>query len=93
MCLLLTLVFLGPRVVLFLWWLLSPAMWNAAFTGYLVPLLGIVFVPWATLAYVLFAGGGVTGIEWLWVGLGLAVDLLSYGGGAVGGRGRVGSYY
>jgi hypothetical protein len=36
---------------------------------------------------------GITGIEWLWMGLAVTADLFSYAGGAVGGRGRVGSYY
>ena len=37
--------------------------------------------------------GGITGFEWVWMALAVAADVFSYAGGAVGGRGRVGSYY
>ena len=56
-------------------------------------MLGIVFLPWTTLMFVFLGPGGITGFEWVWMGLGVAADVFSYAGGAVGGRGRVGSYY
>ena len=93
MCFFLSLLFLGPRFVLFIWWLVNPVMWNAVFDTWLLPVLGIVFLPWTTLMFVFLGPGGITGFEWLWMGLGLTADVFSYGGGAVGGRGRVGSYY
>ena len=93
MCFFLSLLFLGPRFVLFVWWLVNPVMWNAVFDTWLLPVLGIVFLPWTTLMFVFLGPGGITGFEWLWMGLGLTADVFSYGGGAVGGRGRVGSYY
>ncbi|HEX6475371.1 MAG TPA: hypothetical protein VF114_09850 [Candidatus Limnocylindria bacterium] len=93
MCFFLTLLFLGPRAVLFLWWIIYPAMWNAVFDTFLFPLLGIVFVPWTTLMFVLVGQGGIVGFEWVWMALAVAADVFSYTGGAVGGRGRVGSYY
>ena len=93
MCFFLTLLFLGPRAVLLLWWLIYPAAWNLVFDSFLLPLLGILFVPWTTLMFVLVGQGGITGIEWLWMGLAVAADVFSYAGGGIGGRGRVGSYY
>jgi hypothetical protein len=93
MCFFITLIFLGPRFVLFLWWLLNPAAWNIVFDSWLLPVLGIVFLPWTTLMYVFVGPGGIIGIEWLWIGLAVTADVFSYAGSAVGGRGRVGSYY
>ena len=93
MCFFLTLIVLGPRVALFLWWFLDRARWDLVFDTYLIPVLGIVFLPWTTLMFVLVGPDGITGIEWVWLGLGVAADLFSYAGSAVGGRGRVGSYY
>jgi hypothetical protein len=93
MCFFLSLLLLGPRFVLFIWWLVNPVMWNAVFDTWLLPVLGIVFLPWTTLMFVFLGPGGITGFEWLWMALGVAADFFSYTGGAVGGRGRVGSYY
>jgi len=94
MCFFLSLLLLGPRFVLFLWWLINPAAWNLVFDTWLLPLLGILFLPWTTLMYVFVGPQGINGIEWLWMGLAVAADFFSYAGGAVGGRGRVpGGYY
>ena len=93
MCFFLSLLLLGPRFVLFIWWLVNPAAWNLVFDTYLLPVLGIVFLPWTTLMFVFLGVGGITGFEWVWMGLAVAADFFSYAGGAVGGRGRVGSYY
>jgi hypothetical protein len=94
MCFFLTLLFLGPRAVLFLWWIIYPAAWNAVFSGnFLLPLLGILFVPWTTLMYVLVGAGGIVGFEWVWMALAVAADVFSYAGGGLGARGRVGSTY
>jgi hypothetical protein len=43
--------------------------------------------------YVIVFPGGIDGFDWVWLGLALAADLLSYGGGAFGNRNRVQSYY
>jgi hypothetical protein len=87
-CFLTVLLLLGPRVAGVIWWIARPIMWQAAFNGaWIWPVLGIIFLPWATLMYVLFAGnGGVTGFEWVWVGLGVLADIASYGGGGYGNR-------
>ena len=91
-CLFTTLVFLGPRVGLLVWWLIDPLRWEAAFSNFLWPLLGFLFLPWTTLMYVGIFPGGVTGFDWIWLGLALLADIGSYGGGAYGNRGRVPGY-
>src|SRR4051812_12200957 len=44
---------LFPRLALFIVWVAKPALVSAAFTTWLVPLLGIIFLPFATLMYVI----------------------------------------
>jgi hypothetical protein len=84
-------VLLGPRFLGLIWWLVQPARWSAAFNGsWLWPVLGLVFVPWLTLMYILVAPGGIVGLDWLWLGLALAADIGSYSGGAYGNRDRLG---
>jgi hypothetical protein len=79
-CLALLAGFLGPRLAAVVWWLADPTRWDLAFSSWVWPLLGIIFLPWTTLAYVLVWStvGGVEGLEWLVVGLGFAADLATY---------------
>ena len=87
MCLLLAIFdLLGPRALIFFWWVLEPARWGATFQSAAVPLIGFLFLPWTTIAYVAVFPGGVEGLDWLWIGIGLIVDIGSYGGSAWGNR-------
>ena len=88
MCLVIFALIFSPRLVMVIWWLLDMARWSAAFDNVLVPILGFILGPWTTLMYVLVAPGGVTGIDWLWLGVAVVVDLGSLGGGAARRRAR-----
>ena len=66
------------------------ARWNAAFTSALWPILGVIFVPWTTMMYVIVFPGGIVGWDWLWIGLGLLADIGWWSGG--GFRRRVPGY-
>ena len=92
-CVFALLVIAGPRAAILVWWLLDQVRWNLAFDTFLWPFLGFLLLPWTTLMYVLVFPGGVDGFDWVWLGLGLAADILSYGGGAFGNRDRVQSFY
>ena len=72
--------FLGPRFAAIIWWIVDPTRWDLAFSSWFLPVLGILFLPWTTLAYVLMwsAVGGVSGAEWIVVALGLALDIATY---------------
>ena len=96
-CFFLVLVFLGPRIGGILWWLFQPARWQAAFNNWfdgtlwwIWPILGIIFLPWTTIMYVIVAPGGIAGWDWLWLGLMLVADIVSYTSGA--GRKRIPGY-
>jgi hypothetical protein len=72
---------LFPRLGLFIIWLARPALVDAAFGTFIWPLLGIIFLPFATLIYVVLytPGIGLTGWEWLWVILAGLLDLTHWG--------------
>ncbi len=95
-CALLALIALGPRIVGAFWWLFQPLRWEAAFRSWptslywIWPILGIIFLPWTTIMYILVAPGGVVGWDWLWVGIMLVADIASYTGGY--GRKRIPGY-
>ena len=90
-CFFTVLVFLGPRVANMLCWLIQPVRWQLAFNNsWLWPVLGIIFVPWLTLMFVIVAPGGVVGFDWVWLGLALVADIASYSGGGYGNRNRLG---
>lgn len=78
-------VFAGffPRIALVCLWIFTNDV-DRAYDSFIVPLLGLIFLPLTTLVYALAWSpvGGVEGIEWLWVGIALVLDLSAYGGGA-----------
>lgn len=78
------------RVGLLVMWL-STSLVNRAFQGgWVLPLLGILFLPITTISYtVAYAlGNGVSGWAWLWVVLGFLFDLGTHGSGASTNRKR-----
>ena len=64
-CIFTLLVVLGPRVAGVIWWLVRPALWQTAFNTIIWPILGLIFLPWTTLMYMLVFPGGVVGFEWV----------------------------
>jgi hypothetical protein len=83
-CLLAVMAIFGPRLAFILTWIFTNRVAIAFHHGFLVPLLGLIFLPWTSLMYVFAyaAGRGVTGIGWLFVALGLAADIAAYSSGA-----------
>jgi hypothetical protein len=89
-CLLALLAGVAPRIVLVIVWIFSNLV-DRAFDGFLVPLLGLVFFPYATLFYVLVyspVSGGVSTFGWVFVILGFVFDIGHWAGGGVTGRQR-----
>jgi hypothetical protein len=91
-CIFTTLLFLGPRAGILVWWLINPARWQITFSTFIWPLLGFIFLPWTTLMYVLVAPGGVVGFDWIWLALAVAADVFMYAGGGYGNRDRIPGY-
>ncbi len=92
MCCLTTIfLVLGSRIAILVWWLTDPQRFNLAFKNWALPgiytfpvwlstLLGGIFLPWTTLAYLYVFPGGIVGYEWIVLGVGLLVDLAGHGG-------------
>ena len=89
-CLFSTLFLLGPRAAIIIWWIAQPGRWDAAFSSWLWPVIGFFIAPWTTLMWAGVAVGGVNGLDWLWIGLAVALDIATWSGGAeVRGRPQV----
>lgn len=74
---------LSPRFALVLTWIFSPWV-DRAFGSAFWPILGILFLPLTTLAYVILwntNGFGVNGWEWIVVALAVIWDVATHGGG------------
>ena len=89
-CFFTALVLLGPRFAILVWWLINPARFALAFSNWIDPLLMAIFLPWTRIMYMIVFPGGVIGLDWLWLGLGVLADIAFYAGG--GFRRRVPGY-
>jgi hypothetical protein len=80
-----------PRVSTLLLWRARPDLVAAAFGGRrLWPVLGIAFLPFATLLYVTRRStAGVVGWDRLWLFLAVAIDISQASGSAVANRNRM----
>jgi hypothetical protein len=67
-----------PRIGTFIFWLARPNMFSAAFNGsWLWPLLGIIFLPFTTLMYVILwtPAVGLSGWDVLWLVMAVFLDV------------------
>jgi hypothetical protein len=82
-CLFALLSGLFPRIGLLILWIFTNEV-DQAFDGFILPLLGLIFLPLTTLVYALLWAplGGVDGIEWFWVVLAFLFDVGALGAGA-----------
>lgn len=85
---------LFPRFGTLFIWLARPTMFNAAFGGsWLWPILGIVFLPFSTLMYViLWSPTGLTSWDWLWLIMAVVIDVMHYTSTAYYNRNRIPGY-
>ncbi len=82
-CVFALMALVGPRVAFLFAWIFTNEV-DQSIDSFWVKLLGLVFLPWTALfwaiAYAPF--GGVSGFGWFLVGLGVCLDVASYGSGA-----------
>lgn len=83
-----------PRLALLFVWLFTPLVSRAFHSVFIWPFLGLIFLPFTTLIYVLVYNPvvGVTGWGWFLVVLGFLLDISSYGGSAYSNRNRIPGY-
>jgi hypothetical protein len=71
-----------PRVADIFIWIARPQMFMNAFNNMVLwPILGIIFLPFTTLFYVVLytPGVGLVGWDWLWIAMAVFCDLAHYG--------------
>jgi hypothetical protein len=88
-CLLAIFVGMFPRIALVMFWIARPDRMDETFTTVIWPVLGIIFLPFTTVMYVLLYTPviGVTGSDWWWIALAVVLDLGHLG--ATAGQNRV----
>jgi hypothetical protein len=80
-----------PRIALVILWVATDLV-DRAYSSWIIPLLGLIFLPFTTLVYalvwtpVVHVGNG----RWIWVALAFAIELMGYAGTARTNRDRVG---
>lgn len=69
---------IAPRVILILAWIFSDR-WDLVWNTWIWPLLGIIFLPYTTIMYLLvWSPTGIQGFDWFWIGLGLLLDIWKW---------------
>jgi hypothetical protein len=79
------------RIGIVVWWLVNPLSHDLPFASWVLPgglafpawlwlVLGGVFLPWTTLAYLLVFPGSIVGSDWIVLGVALLIDLAGHGG-------------
>jgi len=82
---------LASRIAIVIWWLTDPQRFTLAAKalqlpgGFTLPvwvwtLMGFLFLPWTTLAYLYVFPGGIVGYEWIVLIVALFFDLSGHGG-------------
>ena len=87
-CFFASLFTLGPRAAILVWWLISPVRWEQAFSSFWWAALGFILAPWTTLMWVAVAPGGITGFDYVWLGLGIFADIATWASSGREGRAR-----
>jgi hypothetical protein len=79
------------RIAIVVWWLANPQSRNLPYESWVLPglpalpawlwtLLGGIFFPWTTLAYLYLFPGGIVGTEWVVLVIAFLIDLAGHGG-------------
>ena len=78
-CLLAFSIAVAPRLVLVLAWIFSDR-WHVVWQGeWIWPLLGIIFLPFTTIMYMLvWSPTGLHGFDWVWLALGIMLDFMKW---------------
>jgi hypothetical protein len=92
-CLIALLAVTAPRLAFLFMWIFTPLV-DRAFNTFVGPLLGLAFLPFTSIMYVVLytPGIGVVGWEWLWIGLAFLVDIMGYAGSAMSNRQQIEGY-
>jgi hypothetical protein len=69
----------APRLILILAWIFG-RRWDLVWDGnWIVPLLGIIALPYTTIMYLLvWSPAGLHGFDWVWLLLGVMLDVMKW---------------
>ena len=92
-CLFALLAVCAPRMAFLFMWIFTPLV-ERAFNTFIGPLLGLAFLPFTSIVYVLLwtPGVGLVGWEWLWIVLAFFIDLTSYASSAISNKQKIQGY-
>ena len=84
-----------PRLAVLFIWIARPQYFTAAFGDMILwPLLGIIFLPFTTLIYVLlWSPAGLSGFDWVWLLLAFLIDIGGLASSGYANRERAGGFY
>ena len=93
-CLLVMLAAFFPRIAVLILWIARPHYISAVFNdAWLWPLLGIIFLPFTMLMYVLlWPPAGIAGFDWFWIILAVLMDVSHWAGSGWANRNRMPGY-
>lgn len=79
-CLLVIIGALSPRALFVIIWIARPAYVDAVFDTFILPALGVIFLPFTTLLWVLLDAPplGIHGFDWIWITLAVLLDGSHY---------------
>jgi hypothetical protein len=79
-----------PRIALVVLWIATDLV-DRAFSTWVIPLLGLIFLPFTTLIYAIAWVPGVHlgNGRWVWVALAFVIELMGYAGRARTNRERM----
>jgi len=81
------------RFTVLFFWIARPVAFNTVFSTFIFPCLGILFLPITTLMYLfLWSPAGLQGLDWLWIGLALFMDIFTIAGAGYTNRNRIPGY-
>jgi hypothetical protein len=86
---------LFPRLGTLILWLARPTYVNAAFNDrWFLPALGIIFLPFTTLMYVILWQplGHFTAWDWFWLVMAVVIDIMHYGSTIYSNRKQIPGY-
>ena len=71
---------IAPRLFLILAWIFG-RRWDLVWQGnWIIPLLGIIALPYTTIMYMLvWSPTGLHGFDWMWIFLGVLLDIMKWG--------------
>ena len=94
-CFFSSLLMLGPRVAVVIWWLVDPLRFSAAFNSFVWPVLGTIFLPWTTLTYLIIWSpyASLSSLKLVYLGLAVVADIFLFTGSSHARRNQVSRRY